>query len=47
LDHADDASPRIRGGDMKRGEHAGAAGAEDEDVGGEVVEGEHEGRLKV
>jgi hypothetical protein len=29
---------------VERGKHAGAAGAEDEDVGSEVVDGEHEGR---
>ena len=32
---------RVGGGDVERGEHAGAAGAEDEDVAGEVVDGEH------
>ena len=37
----DDAGPRVGGGDMQRGEHAGAAGAEDEDVGSEFVDGEH------
>ena len=33
---------RVGGGDVQRGEHAGAAGAEDEDVAGEFVDGEHE-----
>ena len=38
----DDAGLRVGRGDMQRGEHAGAAGAEDEDVGSKVVDGEHE-----
>ena len=37
----DDACLRVGGGDVQRGEHAGTAGAEDEDVAGEVVDGEH------
>ncbi len=36
----DDARRRVGGGDVQRGEHPGAAGAEDEDVAGEVVDGE-------
>ncbi len=42
----DDAGLRVGGGDVQRGEHAGAAGAEDEDVAGEFVDGEHQGGVR-
>ncbi len=37
----DDAGLRVGGGYVERSEHAGAAGAEDQDVAGEVIKGEH------
>ena len=38
----DNAGARIGRGDMQRGEQPSAAGAEDEDIAGEFVDGEHQ-----